>query len=50
MKIGMLCRLGSFWVGVHWSAYNRRFCINLIPCVTVWVVLAGGTVPDKATK
>lgn len=45
MRTGLLARLGSFWVGVHWSAFNRRICINLIPCVTWWITLEGGKVP-----
>lgn len=45
MKAGVLFRLGSAWVGVHWSAYNRRFCINLVPFVTLWVTLPGGITP-----
>ena len=45
MKAGMLFRWASLWVGVHYSSYNRRFCINPIPCVTVWVVLKGGVTP-----
>lgn len=45
LQTGMIVRLGSFWVGAHYSEYNRRWCINYLPCVTVWVVLPGGTVP-----
>lgn len=45
MKIGILARKGSFWVGVHYSPYNKRYCINLIPCVTVWVTMPGGNTP-----
>lgn len=45
MKAGILFRLGSFWMGAHWSSYNRRWCINLIPCVTLWVTLPGGKTP-----
>lgn len=45
MKAGMLFRLGSAWIGVHYSSYNRRFCINPLPFVTVWVCLRGGKVP-----
>lgn len=47
MRLGYTLRLGSFWVGVHWSPYNRRLCINLVPCLTVWVVLPGGKVPGQ---
>ncbi|UJM85293.1 hypothetical protein [Rhodanobacter denitrificans] len=45
MKKGLLFRPGSLWIGVHWSRHNRRFCINLIPCVTIWITLAGGNTP-----
>lgn len=45
MKAGMLFRWGSLWIGVHYSPANKRFCINLLPCVTVWVTLAGGITP-----
>lgn len=45
MKAGILVRSGSFWVGVHWSGYNKRVCINLIPCVTIWITLEGGNTP-----
>lgn len=46
MKAGILFRLGSFWIGAHWSSYNQRLCINLIPCVTLWIALSGGNVPN----
>lgn len=42
---GVLFRLSSLWIGVHYSPYNRRFCINLIPCVTLWITKAGGYRP-----
>ena len=45
MKVGILVRLASFWIGVHWSPYNKRICINLLPCITVWVALPGGNEP-----
>lgn len=45
MKYGILTRLGSFWVGAHWSPHNKRLCINIIPCVTFWVVWPGGIAP-----
>jgi hypothetical protein len=45
MRCGLLFRWASAWVGVHYSDYNRRFCINLIPCVTLWVTLPGGNTP-----
>ncbi len=42
---GFKPRIGSFWVGAHWSPYNRRLCVNLIPCTTVWFIWEGGRAP-----
>lgn len=47
MKVGLLLRLGSFWVGAHWSQANKRLCVNLLPCVTVWFTLPGGKTPGE---
>jgi hypothetical protein len=47
VKVGFLFRLGSLWVGVHYSANHKRACINLLPCCTIWVVGDGGDVPTK---
>lgn len=45
MKYGIKLRIGSFWVGAHWSEANKRLCVNLVPCVTFWAVWPGGKVP-----
>lgn len=45
VQVGLLFRWGSAWVGVHWSAQNRRICINALPFVTVWITLRGGITP-----
>jgi len=47
VKFGVLFRLSSLWIGVHWSPFNRRLCVNVMPCVTVWIALPGGNVPGK---
>lgn len=47
MKCGWLVRKGSLWIGAHWSPENRRWCINLIPCVTFWITLKGGKSPVR---
>ena len=47
MKAGIITRRGSAWVGVHYSSYNKRFCINVIPCVTFWFILRGGKAPRE---
>ncbi len=45
ISTGLIARLGSLWVGAHWSPYNKRLCINLIPCVTWWMIWEGGKRP-----
>jgi hypothetical protein len=45
MKKGILVRWSSFWIGLHWSRHNRRLCINLFPCFTIWIVFDGGITP-----
>lgn len=45
MTWGVLFNLGSLWVGAHYSKYNRRWCINPLPCCTLWIALPGGRVP-----
>lgn len=44
-KAGLLFRKESLWVGVHYSTYNKRWCINLVPCVTLWITRPGGNTP-----
>lgn len=44
-KWGFLFNPHAFWIGAHYSPYNRRWCINLVPCVTLWVVRPFGNVP-----
>lgn len=45
IRAGILCRWASGWIGAHWSPYNRRLCLNLVPFVTLWLTLPGGKVP-----
>lgn len=47
VKIGILFRIASFWIGIHYSPRTKRICINPIPCVTIWIVLKGGEEPVK---
>lgn len=44
-RFGALVRKGSAWVGVHYSEHNKRWCINLVPCITLWVTKPGGNAP-----
>ena len=45
MRCGFLFQRGGLWVGAHYSRHNRRWCINLLPCLTIWVALPGGKAP-----
>ena len=45
MQAGILFRWASCWIGAHYSPYNRRWCVNIVPFVTVWVTLKGGVRP-----
>lgn len=45
--IGTRFNWNAVWIGMHYSKYNKRTCLNLIPFVTFWVVFAGGTPPLK---
>ncbi len=47
MRAGILIRPGSLWIGLHWSSYNRRICINLIPFVTIWITGRYGNAPGE---
>ena len=45
VRWGVKVGKGSAWIGVHWSKHNRRFCINLVPFLTIWITLKGGKTP-----
>jgi|GEM_PF-734568 len=46
-KWGVLFRWQSWWIGAHYSDYNKRLCVNLIPLVTIWIAAADGKVPEQ---
>lgn len=45
-KVRILFRLASFWIGIHYSKSCKRWCINLIPCVTLWITTNDGHIPN----
>jgi|GEM_PF-3069991 len=47
MKFGLLFRAESWWIGIHWSPYNKRLCINLVPMVTLWIAACDGKTPNQ---
>lgn len=44
-RVGLLFNPNGVWIGAHWSDTNRRLCVNLLPCLTLWLVLDGGREP-----
>lgn len=47
MKFGVLFNPCAFWLGAHYSNYNKRVCINALPMLTFWIVFKGGVVPKS---
>ena len=45
LRVGLLFRWGSFWIGAHYAANHNRLCVNLVPCITIWFVGKGGDLP-----
>lgn len=43
---GFIFRLGSAWIGIHYSNRYKRWCVNLFPFVTFWFT-KDGKVPYK---
>lgn len=50
MKFGTIFNPAAWWIGAHYSPFNRRWCINLLPCVTLWIALRGGKQPDRSIR
>lgn len=47
MKPYILFQPGALWIGAHYSTEQNRWCIQLIPMLTLCLVLEGGTPPKK---
>lgn len=47
IKWGVIIRWKSFWIGCHYSDYNKRYCLNILPCITVWWIKNEGNQPSK---
>jgi hypothetical protein len=50
LTIGTLFQAGGIWIGAHYSKDERRWCINFLPCLTIYVVLKGGNLPKRKLK
>jgi hypothetical protein len=46
--MGFLFNRSAWWIGAHYSPTNKRWCINVLPCTTLWLTLSGGNIPERA--
>lgn len=44
-SLGLIVSPRALWIGAHYSPYNKRLCVNLLPCVTFWITVPGGNEP-----
>lgn len=42
---GFKFNTNALWIGLHYSEYNKRLCVNYLPCCTLWFVWPGGKRP-----
>lgn len=41
IEFGILFRYQSFWIGLHYSKHCKRYCLNIVPCCTLWWTVDG---------
>jgi len=46
-SFGGLIQPGGLWIGAHYSKTERRWCLNLLPCLTLYWVRPGGFLPVR---
>jgi len=46
VRLHLIVRLRSFWIDAHYSCYNNRLCVNVLPGITVALTFPGGLTPD----
>jgi len=47
LTFGTLVQKGGWWIGVHYSPNEKRYCLNLLPCLTIYWVMPGGYLPIR---
>ena len=47
---GGLIQPGGLWIGAHYSKTEKRWCVNFLPCLTIYLVFAGGNIPKRKVK
>lgn len=46
LQCGVLFQPGALWIGAHYGAYAKRWCIQVVPMLTLWVMQRGGLEPQ----
>lgn len=46
----VLIQPGALWIGAHYSSDSRRWCIQIVPMLTLCLVLKGGILPRKVRE
>lgn len=44
-QVGLLFNPKALWIGAHYGEHHKRWCINILPCLTVWWTKPGGYLP-----
>ncbi len=44
-KWGVIWQPGAWWIGVHYSPFCKRYCVNIVPWLTLWVAEPDGKIP-----
>lgn len=44
---GIILRYQSFWIELHYSEYNKRYCLNILPGFTIWWIDKNGNKPQN---
>lgn len=43
--VGLLFNPKALWIGAHYGEHHKRWCVNILPCITVWWTKPGGYLP-----
>lgn len=42
ITVGVIVDPTSFWIGLNYSSSTKRYSLNLMPCITLWVTFTRG--------
>ena len=50
MRWRLLFKISSFWIGIHYSKFHKRVCINLLPCFTICITAKDEALPGEELR